>query len=110
MVMVCFCPEEAAAGVAAAVAAAVATVVAAGVLTAFAVVGTGVADDLALSVQPAARSDTKRSAARHTVTITYELRLLFMVFDHDISPSEYTVFRHRIYIYICNTEIDRGIP
>jgi len=40
-----------------------------------------------LLVQPATNIDTMSNAARHTVTNTYELRLVFMVFDHDINQS-----------------------
>jgi ABC-type glucose/galactose transport system permease subunit len=87
-VRVCFCP-----GVAGAVVAAGAAVVA-GTTTcvAAALAGVEVAAVAAvevvvpLLVQPATNIDTMSNAARHTVTNTYELSLVFMVFDHDITP------------------------
>jgi len=102
IVMLCFCADVVAtavvtgaevAGTAAWVAAAPAVVeVAAGLAAVDAVVP--------LLVQPATNIDTMSNAARHTVTNTYELRLVVMVFDHDILWSRYTVFRHKLYEYI----------
>jgi hypothetical protein len=40
-----------------------------------------------LLVQPATSIDTMSNAARHTVTNTYELRFVFMVFDHNLDQS-----------------------
>jgi alkyl hydroperoxide reductase subunit AhpF len=81
-VRVCFCP-----GVAGAVVAAGAAVVA-GTTTcvAAALDDAGVAEVVPLLVHPATTIDTMSNAARHTVTNTHELRLVFMVFDHDIIP------------------------
>jgi hypothetical protein len=80
-------PEEAAALVAwGAVAVAVAgAAVGAAVAAAEAVAGTEFV--VPLLVQPATSIDTMSNAARHTVTNTYELRFVFMVFDHQINQS-----------------------
>ena len=107
-VMLCFCAAVVAAGAAVVDTAAVwAGAAVAGTVTA-AVVAAGAAVVLLL-VHPATNIDTIRSAARHTVPNTHELRFVLMVFDHEIPGSKYTVFRHRLYKYIFIKETNRGI-
>jgi hypothetical protein len=52
------------------------------------VVDAGVAVDVVVPVlvHPATNIDTTSNAARHNVTIKYELCLTFMVFDHEVIP------------------------